>query len=255
MYNGAHFHHNNFDYQFGDNMKNEEIFSLSLDIGEAIIKCGGEVYRAKDTIKRINNAYGNECIVFALPSLVIAQSNGNIQVRKIERENTDLAEIDRLNELSRRLCYEENEEINITTKKIYSKPTEALCVCIATAVFCLFFGGTVTDAVFSSLIGMIITYSPYKRIPLESFSANLLDSFIAGICAHIPMAAGIDSSPDKIIIGAIMLLVPGLTVVNAMRDLMSGDPAAGMLELFNSIISALGIAFGAAGAIFIFNGI
>ena len=58
-------------------------------------------------------------------------------------------------------------------------------------------------------------------------------------------------TPDKIIIGTIMLLVPGLTVVNSIRDMMKGDLIAGLFELFNSIMSALAIALGVAGGIFI----
>ena len=41
-------------------------------------------------------------------------------------------------------------------------------------------------------------------------------------------------------------LVPGLTVVNATRDMMNSDLLAGMSELFNAIMSALSIAFGVA---------
>ncbi len=234
-------------------MKNDEIFSLSLDIGEAIIRCGGEIHRAEDTIKRINRAYGNSCNVFAIPSLIIAQSSNKIQLRKIDAESTDLAELARLNELSRRLCYEDNEEINITRKKLYSKPLEAIGVCIATAAFCIFFNGTIIDALFSSVIGLVITYSPYKKISFPLFSSNLIDAFIAGILAHIPLILGLSVNPDKIIVGTIMLLVPGLTVVNAMRDMMNGDLVSGLFELFNAIMSALGIALGITGAILIFT--
>ncbi len=234
-------------------MKSDEIFSLSLDIGEAIIKCGGEINRAEDTIKRINRAYDNSCNVFAIPSLIIAQSGKNIQLRKIENADTDLAELARLNELSRRLCYEDNEEINITRKKLYPKSLEILCVCTATAAFCIFFNGTPVDAIFSAAAGMIITYAPYKKISFPLFSSNLIDAFISGILAHLPLFLGINVQPDKIIVGTIMLLVPGLTVVNAMRDMMNGDLVAGLFELFNAIISALGIALGVAGAIVIFT--
>lgn len=237
----------------GDIMKNEEIFTLSLDIGESIIRCGGEIHRAEDTIKRINNAYGNRCYVFAIPSLIIAQSGNNIQLRRIEREDTDLAELARLNELSRRLCYRKKEEINITRKKIYSKGFEFFCVCAATFSFCLFFRGTVIDALFAAVTGAVITYSPHKRISFPLFSSNLVDAFIAGIIAHLPLKLGLTVQPDKIIIGTIMLLVPGLTVVSAMRDMMNGDLVAGLFELFNSVISALGIALGVAGAILLFN--
>lgn len=97
---------------------------------------------------------------------------------------------------------------------------------------------------FSAAIGIVITYAPYKKISFPLFSANLIDSFVAGVLANIPTLFGLTVQPDKIIVGTIMLLVPGLTVVNAMRDLMNGDLVAGLFELFNSIISALGIGTG-----------
>lgn len=234
-------------------LERKEIFDLSLDIAQAIIKSGGEINRAKDTVIRINKAYGKSCSVFAIPTLIIAQSSDNIGIRKINTEDTDLSELSRLNELSRRLCSEYNEEINITRNKLYPISAQMAAVCLATASFCLYFGGNVIDAVFSSLTGIIITYLNYKKPFFPLFSSNLIDSFVAGLISFLPSIAGIKTHPDKIMVGTIMLLVPGLTVVNAMRDMMSGEPVAGLIELFNAIMSALGIALGFAGAVIIFT--
>ncbi|MGN0522130.1 MAG: threonine/serine exporter family protein [Eubacterium sp.] len=233
-------------------MEENEIFSLSLDIGQAIIKSGGEIHRAKDTIKRINYAYGNKCVIFAVPSLIIAQSDRNIEIRRIEGEDTDLSELSRLNALSRRLCNEENEEINITRKKVYPKIFEMLAVCSATGAFCLFFGGSIIDALFSAMIGLVINSLDKRKGTLPLFSSNLIESAIAGILSFLPLKIGIHTHPDKIIIGTIMLLVPGLTVVNAMMDMMNGDLIAGLIELFKAIMSALAIALGFAGAVILF---
>lgn len=235
----------------GDYMKDNEIFSLSLDIGREIIKSGGEISRAKDTIIRINNAYGKSCEVFALPSVIIAQSGKNIQIRHIDDETTDLAELSRLNNLSRRLCFETNEEIYITKKVLYSNGQELVAVAAATSAFCIFFGGSIMDALFSAIIGIFISYAGLQRLKLPLFTNNLISAFISGILAYIPLTAGLNIHPDKIIIGTIMLLVPGLTVVSAIRDLMSGDLIAGIFELLGSIMSALAIAFGIAGAIWV----
>lgn len=237
----------------GGFMDNYEIFSLSLDIGQEIIKCTGEIHRAEDTIKRINLAHNQECRVFAIPKLIIAQCNKKIEIRKIDKEQTDLAELDRLNNLSRQLCYENNEEIRITKRKIYSDISSVFATFCATLSFCIFFGGNITDAIFSGIIGLMISYSGYKKASLPEFCSNLIDAFISGIMAYIPYFAGFNVNPDKIIVGTIMLLVPGLTVANAMRDMMNGDLLAGLIELFNSIFSALAIAFGVAGALWVFN--
>ena len=81
----------------------------------------------------------------------------------------------------------------------------------------------------------------------------MVSSFAASVLSFIPEYLGIEIHQDKIIIGTIMLLVPGLTVVNATRDMMNSDLLAGMSELFNAMMSALSIAFGVAGALWIFG--
>lgn len=230
-----------------------DIFTLSMDIGEQILKCGGEIHRAKDTIKRINLAYGKSCCVFALPTIIIAQCDNRIEMRKIEYEETDLAELERLNALSRKLCDKKSYDVNATVKKLYSFKTDVISVFISTFSFTIFFSGSFIDGVFSGIIGIVITFLPYKNIGLPIFSSNLIDSFIAGILSQIPTKLGINSSYDKIIIGTIMLLVPGLTVVRSMRDMMNGDLTAGVFELFSAIMSALAIALGIAGALLLFK--
>ena len=115
------------------------------------------------------------------------------------------------------------------------------------------FGGMLIDAVFSGIIALIISIAQFNKIEFNLFSKNLVSSFVASVLSFIPGYLGIEVHQDKIIIGTIMLLVPGLTVVNATRDMMNSDLLAGMSELFNAIMSALSIAFGVAGALWIFG--
>lgn len=233
-------------------MTDRNAFIKSIDIAKKIIENGGEISRAEDTVKRINNAFGQECRVFALPTLIIAQCGDFTQIRRIVPRDADLAELTRLNSLSRSICKSSNREISESDGN-YADIVQRISVFGATGAFSLFFGGNLLDAVFSGLIGLIITYTPYKKISLPLFSSNLLDSFIAGLLACLPAVFGVDTHRDKIIIGTIMLLVPGLTVVNAIRDMMSSDLFAGLIELVIAIMSALGIALGTAGALLIFR--
>ena len=56
---------------------------------------------------------------------------------------------------------------------------------------------------------------------------------------------------DKIMIGDIMLLIPGLTVTNAMRDMIVGDTISGLLRLIESIWWAGALACGFMAAIWL----
>lgn len=233
-------------------MTDRKAFIKSVDIAEKIIENGGEISRAEETIKRINNAFGQDCRVFALPTLIIAQCGDFTQIRRIIPHDADLAKLTRLNSLSRKICGNSNKDISDYDGN-YPNIIEKISVFGATGAFSIFFGGSLLDTIFSGIIGLIITYPPYKKMNLPLFSSNLLDSFIAGVLACLPAVFGIDTHRDKIIIGTIMLLVPGLTVVRSMRDMMNGDLTAGVFELFSAIMSALAIALGIAGALLLFK--
>ena len=53
-------------------MENEDKFKLSVDLAVQTIECGGEVNRAEETIRRINDW---NCNVFATTNLIVAQKN------------------------------------------------------------------------------------------------------------------------------------------------------------------------------------
>ena len=49
---------------------------------------------------------------------------------------------------------------------------------------------------------------------------------------------------DKVIIGNIMTLIPGIGLTNAIRDLFTGDSIAGLLRSIEAVLTALSIAAG-----------
>ena len=73
---------------YGDYMQDKEIFSLSLDIGKEIIRAGGEISRAKDTIIRINKAYGNNCEVCEQVHFAGSELSSLVKSNAIEKSHT-----------------------------------------------------------------------------------------------------------------------------------------------------------------------
>ena len=51
---------------------------------------------------------------------------------------------------------------------------------------------------------------------------------------------------DKIIIGALMALVPGIAITNAMRDIMAGDMVSGISKGAEALLIGAAIALGTA---------
>ena len=56
-------------------------------------------------------------------------------------------------------------------------------------------------------------------------------------------------------IGGTMLLSPGIAMTNAIRDMLIGDIASGLLRLVNSILVAAAIACGFAFTIIVLGGV
>ena len=73
---------------------------------------------------------------------------------------------------------------------------------------------------------------------------NLVCGLAAGLMTYISNIVYPYFQIDKVIIGSIMLLVPGLVLVNAVRDLLAGDIVAGAARLLEAFLIALAIAAG-----------
>ena len=80
---------------------------------------------------------------------------------------------------------------------------------------------------------------------------NVIASFLTGIgirliCRLVP---GLDM--DMIMIGDIMLLIPGLMATNAIRDILIGDTISGVMRFIEAMLLAAVLALGFIGAIFL----
>ena len=60
---------------------------------------------------------------------------------------------------------------------------------------------------------------------------------------------------DKVLIGIIMLLIPGIMLTNSIRDILLGDIISGSLRLVEAILMAAVLALGMMAAIWLMGGI
>lgn len=233
-----------------------EILSLSLDIGEAMIKCGGEVSRVEDTIKRICKSYGVLYIeVYAINSLIVATLRDDktsvTESRRITYINNNLFELEKVNELSREICKENIGRKEVLqrieeVKKVKNKYLICFGQMLAAFSFTLFFKGSYVDAIFSLMIAFILffidSYLANKNI--NKIAYNFIGSFIIGMLASICSKVLPSVQFDKIIIGDIMLLIPGLSMFISIHDIFKGDTTSGINRFIEGVFQALSIAGG-----------
>lgn len=238
--------------------RNQKIACI-LDIGEMLLSNGADVNRVEDTIRRLSDAFDfSDCQVHAINSSIIVTMtslDGTFltQARRISHIDTDLNKVSELNNLSRKICagtpdmdmlLREMERIRNTS--VYSPFMLYLGYIISAAFFTLFFGGSWVDVLYSVPIAVGIRFI---KVRLNRFNENkMVDNII--LSAFLTLAALIGPkfipslNSDMVIIGDIMLLIPGLAFCNSIHDMVMGDTISGVLSLIEAMLRALSIAIG-----------
>lgn len=248
----------------------EYLLCLALDVGEGMLKNGGDVNRIEDTIERICRAYGAEHVeVFTIISVInaaIRMPDGSYssQLRRVKATSNNLGKLERLNALSREICKEKPslEEFDAKLHHLKNNPeySKGLILGIsglAAGTFTMLFGGGFADALVAAVIGLVISLidTRYKD-NLNIMARVVLSTFIATILSGISVSwLHIAESHDTIMSGVIMLLVPGMAFGTAMRDLFYGDLIAGALKTLQAVLTSLMIAFGYVLAMNVFGNV
>lgn len=241
----------------------DNILRIALDIGEGLLKSGAEIRRVEVTIEKICKAYGAAHVeVFSINCLIVGAVRMNdgsysSQNRRITNIANHLLCLERYNALSRRICAEtpdfdvvDAEIREIKKKRKYPFWLTLVGHIFAAGGFAVFFGGSLRDFAAAAIIAVVI--SLLDRVHneyLNDITKTLLMSFIGGIFSCVLVIIGVGESMDMVAIGTIMLLIPGLSLGNAMRDLLGGDTLSGTLKVVQACITAVIIAIGYAIAI------
>ncbi len=253
-----------------DYISPEDATFIAMELGENILRSGGEVSRAEDTISRICKAYGAVSVdVTAILSVIVltvdfGDASVNASRRLTEVGSNNLGRLSKLNDLSRRICKErlnkkdfllELEKINDDTVVTLLKYTVGGI--LSAGGFAVFFGGALLDGVLAGLIAlpMCLLMRYLSRTQINSTIAKLIVCFLGGFAALLVQMMGVPCNPDKIMIGTIMNVVPGVLLANSFRDLFGGDVMTGFFRLFIAVLDGVIIACGYALAILVFGGV
>ena len=239
----------------------EALLACILDMGEMLLKSGAEVMRVEDTISRLCSVYNfARYDVFTITSSIVitVRTPGGrtlTQTRRIKARDTDLGRVAKVNALSRAICAAPLELAQFQEAVAQLRQAEAypvwvlrLMYILISAAFSIFFGGNLADAAAGAISGFVLYEFLRLTAPvqLNGTIQCALASFITGMAAVGLYHAGLGQHPDMMIIGNIMLLIPGIAFTTALRDIINGDTLSGLLGLCEAILRALAVAVGFA---------
>ncbi len=236
-----------------------KVLPCLLDMGESMLIAGADVNLVELLLRRVGHAYGaykmNVLVITAsiIVTMTLPDRREYTQTRRIENPGeTDFEKLEALTQLCMD-CYKDPlppDELRARFEQIRTKPFPATSLyiggIIAASSFAVFFGGSWVDAVmtavFSIVICLLLTYlKPITpNLIVFNFMACALVGLMIGGVAHLMP----QMSVDMVTIGVIILLVPGVAMTNATRDMISGDTISGVMRFIESLLLATAIALG-----------
>jgi len=239
------------------------LLEMVAELGYNLAMSGAETFRIEDSINRILSAYGFESEVFAIPNCItisICTPDGisATRMKRVGYHGNDLDAVEKYNSLSRKICLEKPSAAEAmqwlqqanTSRIRYRLPMHLLGHILGAAGFAVFFGGTLVDALCAGLCGTLLGLTDHflDKFKTNQFFRTIACAFIMTIIAYLTGVLGIANNTDTVVIGTLMILVPGLIFTNAMRDIIFGDTNSGINRIVQVLLIAAAIALGTGAA-------
>jgi uncharacterized membrane protein YjjP (DUF1212 family) len=244
----------------------KEATELILEIGRILLQSGATTNRVELMMRKVGDVFGYpHTESYVTPTgifLSVTDSAGqvNTSIKRIESRRIDLGKITRISRLVHDLedshckdkkCPQSAEDFRrelqkIETEKTYPGWLTILAGGTTSSCFCLLFGGSWLEFAVAYAVGVLVVLSIrlLSILRINNFLLNITAAALVVTYAKLLDIVVPGIKLDDIIIGGIMLLVPGLSFVNAIRDSMSGDLVSGTARATEALFIAVAIATG-----------
>jgi uncharacterized membrane protein YjjP (DUF1212 family) len=237
---------------------------LCLLAGKVMLQSGGETYRVEDTMLRMAAALGYpNAHSYVTPTGIVFAIDGEqgaTRIARISARTTDLKKVTEVNGISRllaagtlppeeaRAMLERAEAENMA----YPHWAQVAAAALASGCFLIMFKGRWSDflpAVIAGGSGYLCFVWLHRYVAVK-FVAEFLAAVTLGVLSHLLVRIGVGSDLNKIIIGSVMPLVPGVLITNAVRDLMAGHLVSGIAKGAEAFLTAFAVGAGIAFVLF-----
>ena len=250
--------------------QDREVLLAALEAGKLLLENGAEIFRVEDTIYRICKHFGLASASAFVLSNGIFLTSGNedeneaqfAKVLLIPVNRTNLGRVAEVNQLSRQIesgAYT-IKQVQEELKRIQQMPEfpeklQIVAAGFSGACFSHLFGGGLQDALCTAGIGILL-YLYLLKLGKPHFSkilCNILGSalvtFLSILCYRFHLGTHLES----MLVGGIIIMVPGVAFTNGIRDMADGDYISGSVRMLDAILVFLCIAMGVGFMMTLYN--
>ena len=232
-------------------MQINELVTFAADVGRGLLESGAETSRVEDTVERIIRHFydGKSEVLVVMTGLFVTVGDVTKTVR-VRRRTINLDKVSKINMMSRDIADDKidfEEALKrfeyVMAQKPYPLWVKTVAVAFCCGFFTLLFGGNAFDGLNSFL----------RKHHTAEFIITFSGGVVIALLILLFYAIGLGKNINPMITGAIMPLVPGLAITNAIRDIIAGDYLSGGARLFDAIVVAIALATGAGSVMYIFG--
>ncbi len=235
------------------------ILDFCVSLGKRMIVSGANIERVSLAMETVCHAYKLTDVSLFLMNTHISLSardeNGSYASRQstIPPSQIHLSLLKKLNRLSYKVAGEppEVEKLSALLEETAACPSQKGVITLLAqvgAMICLslIFGGSLTEAVCVALVtvlmycaGLLLAHPGFDRVLTIAITM-----WAAGFGAIFLEHMGLDGNETIVLITVCMLMIPGIPLVNAARNVMCGNEMNGVIQLLKITVEVAALAVG-----------
>ncbi len=241
------------------------ILALVMEAGKTLLENGAEVFRTEQTMTHMAKGFHlREFHVYVIANGIFASAGASefSEIRNVAKRTVHLGRVAEVNEVSRKitagaLTVSQAEIALVAAKNLpdISVKTRVVASAFGAFSFCFLFGGGFVDAIVSlfagAALGGYLCWCECRKIEnlFQRLTGAMLASFVCMAVAVCCTGLGVNTSAA--IIGAFMILTPGVAFTMAIRDFVRSDYLSGTIRLIDALLVAASLAIGAGLALWL----
>lgn len=236
-----------------------DVIDLSLWAGQLLLQHGADTQQVEETVHRIGTSLGcNWLDILVSPNVLIVTASSGLEfrtkVRRVPTLGVNMAIITEVMHLSRRVANQELDRFavkaelrRITERKpVYNRWLVVFMVGLACAAFNRLFGGDWPSFMLTLVASSLAMFARQELTHryFNNFLVIIVTAFVAGLAACLGILMNIGQQPQLALASSVLLLVPGVPLINAAEDLIKGHYVTGIVRGITGGLIAMCIALG-----------
>lgn len=236
------------------------LMKTALLAGKILMENGAEVYRTEDTLERIikhgvgDNRIDEYYTHVTLTGIFIRIEKLGTDFRRVGDRTYNLTKISEVNSLSRAFT---SGKISLpdmykALKRVQDEKSpikdwfKVFCSGVLSGSIVLIFDGNFWDVIPGGIAGAVAFYVYIKVIDYlkAPFISEYISTFVGGVAGYIGFSLLNGHSLRLAMIGAVVPLVPGITITNSMRDIIARQFISGSIRFIESFCVAFALGAG-----------